>query len=422
MSSWQPAPQSAASARTMNPIRGIVDAIAPNPHHPKSFLKLSIGDPTLDGNLLPPPQAVAAIKAAVESHKFDGYAPSIGYPATLSAIADFWSTNFAPARPKPFAGADVIATSGASHALELAVGAMCDAGDALLVPAPGFSLYGVLCSNKGIHQIRYDCLPDRAWEIDLAAMEKTIVASVAEGKTKIRGLIINNPSNPAGSNFSRQHVSDICDLAAKYRLPIIADEIYAGMAFGGATFTSVACFANVPALIIGGVAKCFVVPGWRVGWMIKHDAVGALDAVWKGCVSLSQMIIGPNTLVQAAVPAMLAADTNAYRQQLTQTIEAQSALCYDLLSTAPGLRPIRATGAMYMLVRVDFDAFDAAHAIKDDVAFATQLMAVENVQVLPGAIFGAPGFVRIVVTKPPEQLKEAVERIVAFVAMLSKKA
>lgn len=419
MSSWTPLDASAAAQATFNPIRGIVDKISPDPNHPKTFLKLSIGDPTLDGNLLPPQCAIAAIQDAVASHKFDGYAPAIGYPDSRRAVADFWQENFVsaetPRAAKKFTADDVILTSGASHAIEIAIGALCNPGDALLVPAPGFSLYNVVCSNRGITPVLYKCVPEKHWELDLDALEQQIVELKASGKHPLKAILVNNPGNPTGSNFSQAHVKAICALAAKHHLPLIADEIYAGMAFNGAVFTSVADFAETPALIMGGLAKNFVVPGWRLGWIIKHDLVGALDKIWTGCSALAAIIIGPNTLIQAAVPKILASGaTNEYRKNLNKTIGDQSALCYELLKNTNGLKPVRADGAMYMLVAVECKHFDASWGIADDVQFATVLMKEENVQVLPGSIFNIPGYFRIVVTKPPEQLKEAIDRIVAF--------
>jgi tyrosine aminotransferase len=235
--------------------------------------------------------------------------------------------------------------------------------------------------------------------------------------------LINNPANPSGSNFSRDHVAKICATATKYQIPLISDEIYAGMTFNGTVFTSVSNFPDTPALIIAGLAKSFVVPGWRLGWIIKHDAVHkVLDRIWAGCNALTQIIIGPNTLVQAALPAILDnKNTKVYREELTKTIGKQSELCYELLTKAEGLTPIRPDGAMYMLVGIEIDKYDASWGVTDDIAFSQQLMKEENVQVLPGTIFNIPGFVRIVVTKPPEQLKEAIERIVAFVAKLKIK-
>jgi tyrosine aminotransferase len=430
---------SAAAQRTANPIRGIVDRIAPDPAHRKSFLKLSIGDPTLDGNLLPPSVAEAAVIDAVRSRKYNGYAPSHGLPEARRAVAAFWSDNFARDRPggRRYEADDAVVCSGASQALEIAIAALCNPGDALLLPAPGFSIYEVVCANRGIAAAHYACLPERQWDIDLDALDKTVVALRAAGK-RVPAIVVNNPANPSGSNFSREHVRDICAFAGRHRLVIIADEIYAGMTFGGRPFTSVASFSTAPALIIGGIAKIFVVPGWRLGWIVRHDdkcasaatpgdsaraaAAGApsasapLDRVWAGVIALTQIIIGPNALVQAALPAMLSSETAAERGELVRTINAQHDLCLELLQAAAGsgLKPVPAGGAMYMLVGIDVARFDARHGITDDVAFAAALMREENVQVLPGSIFHAPGFFRIVVTKPPEQLREAVGRIVAF--------
>ncbi|KAF8279990.1 hypothetical protein TcBrA4_0098630 [Trypanosoma cruzi] len=143
----------------------------------------------------------------------------------------------------------------------MAITAICDAGDYALVPQPGFPHYETVCKAYGIGMHFYNCRPENDWEADLDEIRR-----LKDDKTKL--LIVTNPSNPCGSNFSRKHVEDIVRLAEELRLPLFSDEIYAGMVFKGkdpnATFTSVADFeTTVPRVILGGTAKNLVVPGWR---------------------------------------------------------------------------------------------------------------------------------------------------------------
>lgn len=128
-------------------------------------------------------------------------------------------------------------------------------------------------TGYGIELRRYELDPDKCWEVKLDTLE-----SLVDDRT--RAILLNNPSNPCGSVYSQQHCQAIADLAAKLQLPIICDEIYADMTFQGSIFTPMASVAsNVPVLTIGGISKKFVVPGWRLGWILVHDPVGALDEV-----------------------------------------------------------------------------------------------------------------------------------------------
>ncbi|KAG8236103.1 hypothetical protein J437_LFUL000465 [Ladona fulva] len=113
-------------------------------------------------------------------------------------------------------------------------------------------------------------------------------------------IIVNNPSNPCGSVFSQQHLLDILNIARRNFVPIIADEIYDNFVFSGQTFHSIGSLSeDVPILKCGGLTKRFLVPGWRMGWIVIHDPIGAFNQeVRKGLTCLSQRTIGSNTLVQ----------------------------------------------------------------------------------------------------------------------------
>lgn len=135
-----------------------------------------------------------------------------------------------------------------------------------------------------------DCQPANSWQIDLEH-----VATLVDQKTKC--ILVNNPSNPVckptnfsflilttlaqcGSVFSREHILDILALANKLRLPLIADEIYADMVFLPTVYHSFASLStNVPILSVGGLAKRFLVPGWRLGWILIHGRGGCFDEV-----------------------------------------------------------------------------------------------------------------------------------------------
>ena len=95
-------------------------------------------------------------------------------------------------------------------------------------------------------------------------------ASLVDDRT--RAIVVNNPSNPCGSVYSRDHLQEIVDFAHRNRLPIIADEIYDDMVFADQSFVPIAeVSSQVPVLAIGGISKKYVAPGWRLGWVIIHD-------------------------------------------------------------------------------------------------------------------------------------------------------
>lgn len=217
-------------------------------------------------------------------------------------------------------------------------------------------------------------------------------------------------------------------VAEKHCLPIIADEIYENMVFSGATFVPLASVSrHVPILSVSGIAKEFLVPGWRVGWVVVHDRDDLFRSVRTGLFSMSQLIIGSNTLIQSALPLILAPEPGsdaaaaiaAFRADLNRKLEINAEFTTARLSAIPGLRVVVPRGAMYVMVGVDAASFSD---IADDVEFTTKLLTEENVIMLPGTIFGAPGYCRIVFSNPLEKLEDAYARVAEFCARHAKSA
>lgn len=119
--------------------------------------------------------------------------------------------------------------------------------------------------------------------------------------------MVINPSNPCGSVYNKEHLNEILDIASRNCVPIIADEIYEHFVFANFEYTALSSLSeDVPILTCGGLTKRFLVPGWRMGWVIIHDRQGIFGKqVRKGLANLSQRILGPNTIVQRALPAIL---------------------------------------------------------------------------------------------------------------------
>jgi tyrosine aminotransferase len=176
---------------------------------------------------------------------------------------------------------------------------------------------------------------------------------------------------------------------------------------------------TVPILSCSGIAKEFLVPGWRVGWVTVHDTEsGALADIRRGLFALSQLILGANSLVVSAIPAILtpapgsadAASLAAFRADTIAQLEANAGYCADRLAAIPGLRVVRPAGAMYLMF-----AFATAEegegegsaggvcfpSIGDDVVFAQKLLSEENVFVLPGVLCCGEGGRALTSPTPP---------------------
>ncbi|KAJ8679485.1 hypothetical protein QAD02_015272 [Eretmocerus hayati] len=387
--------------RTHNPIREIVENIVVEPNPEKHMIALSIGDPTTFGNLRPAREVIDALHESLESQLYNGYAPSTGFEEARRAVAEYSSSEYVNVDPK-----DVILCSGCSCALDLCITALAREGQNILIPRPGFSIYRTLAEGLGITVRSYNLRPELGWEIDLDDLEAQIDESTA-------AIVINNPSNPCGSVFSREHLLDVLDVASKYFVPIIADEIYEHMVFPGRVFHSLASLSlEVPVLSCSGLTKRFLVPGWRMGWIIIHDRGGVLDKeIRKALQCLSQRIIGSNTIIQGALPKILKNTPQRFFDNVLQILKAHANLAYSYISKIPGLKPIVPDGAMYMMVHIDIPSFPEFNT---ELEFVQRLLAEESVFCLPGQCFDYPSYMRLVITVPQDMLEEACHRLQEF--------
>lgn len=200
--------------------------------------------------------------------------------------------------------------------------------------------------------------------IDLDQLESLI-------DDRTRAIIINNPGNPTGVVFPKEHLQRVLEIAERNHVPIIADEIYGDLVYGGAKFHPIASlFPKVPVVSCDGIAKRWMVPGWRLGWVTIHNRFGVLDDVKAGMIALSQKIVGPCALIQGALPKILKETPEEYFQYNRNVISRNAEIIYDILKDVPGLMPLKPQGAMYMMIGVDKNVYG------DEVTFVQELIKV----------------------------------------------
>lgn len=169
-----------------------------------------------------------------------------------------------------------------------------------------------------------------------------------------------------------------------------------------------------------GLAKEFIVPGWRVGWLIFHDkGTGRLDEYKAGVRSLTQITLGASSLLQAALPHILCAapgskDAHSLQQFMDHymgILSVNGQLCLEEAKTCPELSVIQPKGAMYTMIRIEMSRLEG---ITDDADFARKLLEEENLFILPGLCFNMPNFVRLVICPPAEVIQESFARLRSF--------
>ena len=239
------------------------------------------------------------------------------------------------------------------------------------------------------------------WQIDVAGLEALV-------DERTCAMLVNSPSNPCGAVYSREHLEEVMREAEALHLPIIADEVYAGMSFREPFVACAAVTAKVPVLSVCALSKRWLAPGWRVGWLTVHDADDALKeaAVPETLLKLCQVSLGPSAPLQAAVPSILRDTPASWYEAVLGALERSARCCVERAARVPGLSIASAPqGSMYLMVGLEQGALQGVGA--DDVAFARCLLQEESVTVLPGQCFRAPGFFRVVFAAPPEVLEQA---------------
>lgn len=282
-------------------------------------------------------ESVSAIKDALERDNF-AYTVSAGMKSARQAVAEYVNDN----NNENVSSNDVILTSGCSTALEICFRAFANPGENILVPRPAWNYTTWICGS-GIEVQFYNLNPSKNWEIDLEQMESLINEST-------KAILVNNPGNPCGNVFSKEHILEILRIAERHKLPIIADEVYEFFVFPGVQFHSISSLSrNVPILSCSGLTKRFLMPGIRMGWIVIHDRYNAFENLRQGLANIAGRNFWPNSTVQLALPEIIKStpreffDDNNRRVHVSAAddlISANSFLLKQIFSVTPYQRTI----------------------------------------------------------------------------------
>lgn len=305
---------------------------------------------------------------------------------------------------------DVYIGNGVSELIVMAMQALLDNGDEMLIPMPDYPLWTAAVNLAGGHAVHYRCDEANHWYPDLEDMASKITAHT-------RGIVVINPNNPTGAVYPRHILEQIVALAKKHGLILYADEIYDKIIYDGVEHVSLATLIPEDLLCVtfNGLSKSYRVAGFRSGWMlISGNKDNARDYI-EGLDMLASMRLCANVQAQYAIQTAL----GGY-QSINELIRPggrlyeQRNVAWEMLNEIPGVSCVKPEGALYCFPRLD----PAIYPIEDDEAFMMDLLRAEKVLLIQGTGFNwdATDHFRVVFLPTVSELTEAIGRIGKFLA------
>lgn len=292
---------------------------------------------------------------------------------------------------------ELIVTVGASQALDIAVRAILDPGDEVLIPEPCFVAYEALVALAGGNPVHIHTNAERGFK----ARPEDFEAALTE---KTKAIILCTPSNPTGSVYSKKELEEIAAFAEKQDLIVIADEIYAELTYDEA-FTSFAAISGMKerTILISGFSKGFAMTGWRLGYVAAPAFLR--DPMLK--IHQYSLMCAPSMAQFAAEEALKNGLDDV--EKMRKSYRRRRNLFVDALNEM-GLDCHHPGGAFYAFPSVKKTGMTSE-------AFAEELLMKEKVAVVPGNVFGASGegYIRCSYASSLEQLQEALVRMKRFV-------
>ncbi|CAN4117551.1 unnamed protein product [Withania somnifera] len=392
--------------RSLFSIRSLLEIIMENlkKDESKSLIHLGRGDPSGIPCFRTCSVVEDAIYTAVQSAKFNGYAPAVGLYSARRSIAEYLNHDL----PHQVSPDDVFLTPGANQAIEVVMSVLARPGANILLPKPGYPVYEARAACSNLEVRHFDLLPEKGWEVDLESVEDLVDDHTI-------AIVIINPGNPCGNVFTSEHLQEIAETAKKLGILLIADEVYSHLCFGSKPFVSMGVFGSItPMLTLGSISKRWIVPGWRLGWIAMVDPSDVLKkfGIAECLHNYLEYSANPATIIQGAVPDILEKTTKDFFSNINNILKEAVDAFYTIVQEIPCFTcPCKPNGAMSVMIKLNLSFLEG---IDDDMDFCIKLAHEESVVILPGMIVGLKNWLRLSFAMEPAILKEGLERIKAF--------
>jgi len=306
---------------------------------------------------------------------------------------------------------DIILGNGVSELIVMAMQALLNDGDEILIPSPDYPLWTAAVTLAGGKAVHYRCDESNDWQPDLDDMASKITPNT-------KGIVVINPNNPTGAVYSKDILEQIIELARVNDLVMFADEIYDRILYDGAVHHPMASLADdILFITFNGLSKNYRLAGFRSGWLVASGAKHRARSYIQGMEMLASMRLCAN------VPAMYAIQTALGGQQTIDDLVREGGrfyeqrnLAWEKLTAIPGVSCVKPKGALYLFPKLD----PAVYSIVDDEQFVLDLLLQEKMLLVQGSAFnwGDTQHFRIVFLPREHELNDAIERLERFLGRL----
>jgi alanine-synthesizing transaminase len=356
---------------------------------------LNIGDPNQFGFTTPPHLVEAVVQAMRDGH--NGYTPSPGIAQAREAVAADFTRRGVETSPDR-----VLITSGTSEGIELALTAIVDEGEEVLVPSPTYPLYTAVLAKIGATPVYYRTDHTNQWLPDLDHLRRAITA-------KTRALVVIDPNNPTGAIYPDDTRRALIELVERHGLVLVADEVYGDLAYDGSVAPMAILNQDAAIISYSSLSKAYLAPGWRAGWM----AVGRsprLDSALAAIKKLADGRLCSPGPMQYAVTAALTGD-RSHQDGFRAALRARAELTTERLNRMPGMSCVAPKGAFYAMPKMTLPPG------KTDRDYVLGLLRDTGILVVFGSGFGtdaADGFFRVVFLAPLAELDAIYDAMAAY--------
>ncbi len=362
----------------------------------KKIYWLNIGDP-LKFDFRTPEHMWEAVDAHREES--ESYAPADGIPEAREAIAADYKRKGVDVSPD-----SVMLGNGLSELVWFALGVVANPGENILLPVPTYPLYRSACNYLGVERNNYYLDEENGWQPDIENIRSRI-------NEKTKAIVVINPNNPTGANYSKKTLKEIADLAAEHNLVAIVDEIYDLQVFKGEKHVPFASIASdVPVISMNGLSKNFFATGFRVGWIAANSFLAENSDIMDAVFKMGRARLCAVHPFQFCVKAALEGPMD-FLGEYVGKIEKRQRFSAKRLNEIPGISCVEPTATFYAFPRIELD-------IESDESFVYNLLKEEGVCVVFGSGFGQKKgtyHFRIVALPSVEILGEAFSCLESFV-------